>query len=105
MCPTQAKEHHAVAPPPTPHPVPPPVPASPVRTRPDGGTGAGRDAVAPDLTGARVTGACVTGTRTGGADVPAGTASDDGDRPRPGPHPGGSRGPAASGGGGQESDR
>ncbi|MFJ7147227.1 polyprenyl synthetase family protein [Streptomyces sp. NPDC100445] len=46
MRPTQAKEHHAVAPPPVPRPVP--LSGSPARVRPDGATGGARGAVPPD---------------------------------------------------------
>ncbi|WP_163010589.1 polyprenyl synthetase family protein [Streptomyces dangxiongensis] len=52
MRPTQAKEHHAVAPPPVPRPVP--LSGSPVRVRPDGATGEARGSIPPDPGDARV---------------------------------------------------
>ncbi|MFB0617681.1 polyprenyl synthetase family protein [Streptomyces sp. AGS-58] len=59
---TQAKEHHAVAPPPLPRPVP--LSGSPVRVRPDGATGEAQGAIPPGTGDAGVA----------DADVPAAVA-------------------------------
>ncbi|MFF1401682.1 polyprenyl synthetase family protein [Streptomyces sp. NPDC058294] len=62
MRPTQAKEHHAVAPPPLPRPVP--LSGSPLRVRPDGVTGEAHGAIPPGTGDAGAT----------DADVPAAVA-------------------------------